>query len=140
MPNGGRRPGSGRKKGKKIGPYAATRVKQQARERALTQLDITAERTMLEIARVALANRTGVFKDGKLLPLAEWPADAQSLLEGFEVIIKNTAAGDGHQDLVHKVQLAKKLGALEILAKHFGLLEEKVVHSGGLEIRVTTPW
>jgi hypothetical protein len=26
---------------------------------------------------------------------------------------------------VHKVRLAKKLGALEILAKHFGLLTER---------------
>ncbi len=131
MPRGGARPGAGKKKGVK---HHATLVKQQAHARALTQLDITAERTMLEIARVALANRTGVFKDGKLLPLAEWPADAQSLLEGFEVIIKNTAAGDGHQDLVHKVQLAKKLGALEILAKHFGLMDERVIHDAKLEI------
>lgn len=81
---------------------------------------------MLEIGRVAFALRSSMWKDGQLLPFDQWPADALALLEGFEVVIKNAAAGDGHQDIVHKVHLAKKLGALEILAKHFGLVTEKV--------------
>lgn len=81
---------------------------------------------MLEIARLAFADRTSLWKDGKLLPIEQWPSDAAALLEGFEVVIKNAAAGDGHTDTVHKVHLAKKLGALELLAKHFGLVTEKV--------------
>jgi len=36
------------------------------------------------------------------------------------------AAGHGHTDAVHKVHLAKKLGALELLAKHFALLTDAV--------------
>lgn len=95
---------------------------------------------MVEIAKIAMANRADIFKDGKLLPLEEWPADCQALLEGAEVIIKNAEAGDGHTDRVHKVQLAKKLGALEILAKHFGLYNEKVTHDGVLTITVKKPW
>ncbi len=90
---------------------------------------------MLEIARLAMADRTAVWRDGKLLPVEDWPADQKALLEGFEVIVKNAAAGDGHTDTVHKVHLAKKHGALEMLAKHFGLLVDKLEHSG--EIKIT---
>lgn len=91
--------------------------------------DITAERTMLEIARLAMADRTAVWREGKLLPVEDWPADQKALLEGFEVIVKNAAAGDGHTDTVHKVHLARKQGALDLLAKHFGLVTEKVEHT-----------
>lgn len=96
------------------------------RARALKSIDVTAERTMLEIARVAFAGRASMWKDGQLMPFEQWPVDALALLEGFEVIKKNAAAGDGHTDTVHKVQLSKKLGALELLAKHFGLVTERV--------------
>jgi len=111
-------------------PKGYVTKKVQARRRgeanALAREEITAERTMLEIARMAFTLRSGIFKDGNLKPLEEWTEDEASLLEGLEVIIKNAQAGDGHTDVVHKVQLAKKLGALEILAKHFGLLTDKV--------------
>ena len=116
---GGRPKGTGH-------PIAKTRAKRAGRTRALKHADITAERTMLEIARVAFAGRATMWKDGTLLPFDEWPVDALALLEGFEVVIKNAAAGDGHTDTVHKVHLAKKLGALELLAKHFGLVTDKL--------------
>lgn len=116
------------------------KAREQGRQRAITMAGITAERTMVEIARVAMANRADIFKDGKLLPLEQWPPDCQALLEGVEIIIKNAEAGDGHTDTVHKVHLAKKLGALEILAKHFGLLNEKVDVNAKLEVVVRAPW
>ena len=81
---------------------------------------------MLEVGRVAFALRSSMWKDGQLLPFDQWPADALALLEGFEVVIKNAAAGDGHTDVVHKVHLAKKMPALVELLKHFGLVSEKV--------------
>jgi hypothetical protein len=94
--------------------------------RALQMAEITAERTMLEIGRVAFVDRSQVWRNGQILPFNEWPEEALLLLEGFEIIVKNAAAGDGHTDTVHKVQLAKKLGALELLAKHFALLTDVV--------------
>lgn len=121
--------------GKKKGtPNRTTVVKREAEARALRQIDITAERTMLEVARMAFADRRGIWQDGRLKPLEEWTADQAALLEGLEVVIKNAQAGDGHTDTVHKVKLSQKLGALEILAKHFGLYEERLRHSGGIAI------
>ena len=122
MPRGGKRPGAGRKPGH----TAPVRARLAGQARALRHAEITAERTMLDIGRVAFALRSSMWKDGALLPFDQWPADALALLEGFEVIVKNAAAGDGHVDTVHKVHLAKKLGALELLAKHFKLVTEKV--------------
>jgi hypothetical protein len=89
---------------------------------------------MLEAARVAFADRTAVWKDGKLLPMEEWPADQKALLEGFEVIVKNAAAGDGHTDTVHKVHFARKYAALHDLLVHFGKLVERVEHSASDEL------
>lgn len=135
--HGGPRPGSGKPKGYRSPKRLA---REAARDAVIRQELITAERTMLELARIAFADRTSIFQNGRLLPLHEWPPDAAALLEGAEIIIKNAEAGDGHTDRVHKVHLAKKLGALEILAKHFGLLAERVVHDGTLTIEVKKPW
>lgn len=121
MPRGGKRPGAGRKPGH----TAPVKARLRGRARALKHIDITAEKTMLEIGRVAFTDRRGIV----LKPLPQWTADEGALLEGFEVIIKNAAAGDGHTDTVHKVHLAKKLGALEMLAKHFKLVTDQVEHT-----------
>lgn len=125
---------NGRLGGRPRGPGARVLARRRGQSRALKAAEITAERTMLEIGRVAFANRAAMWRDGALLPLAAWPPDALALLEGFEVLVKNAAAGDGHTDLVHKVHLAKKLGALEILAKHFRLIDEHVEVSGNMAL------
>jgi len=117
---------NGKKGGRPKGLSRKTLARLAGEQRALQQAEITAERTMLEIGRVAFADRSLVWQNGRILPFDQWPADALALLEGFEVIVKNAAAGDGHTDTVHKVQLAKKIGALEILAKHFALMNDVV--------------
>lgn len=130
--HGGKRPGSGIKKGQQ---FARTRAKLRAYERVLKAVDITAERTMLEIARVAITDRRGVWHpDGRLKPLDEWTADQAAALEGLEVIIKNAQAGDGHTDTIHKVKLTSKLGALQLLAQHFGLVSNKLQVSGTISL------
>lgn len=98
-------------------------------------VEVTAERTMLEIAKLAFADRRAVWDDdGRLKPFSKWGPDEAALLEGFEVIIKNAQAGDGQTDTVHKVKLATKLGALEILAKHFGIMTDKVKVEGKITL------
>jgi hypothetical protein len=121
----------GRPKGRRS---RKTLAREAGEARALRLLDITAERTFLELGRIAFANRAAMWRDGKLLPFDEWPPDALALLEGFEAVIKNAAAGDGHMDLIHKVHLAKKQGALEVLAKYFGYMRERLDVSGTLTI------
>lgn len=122
---------NGRKGGRPKGRSAKTVARQRGRERALRQAEITAERTILELGRLAFTDRRGVWgENGQLKPFDQWTADQAALLEGFEVIVKNAEAGDGHTDRVHKVHLSKKIPALDILAKYFGLEVQKVEVSG----------
>jgi len=118
--------------------YRKTIAKRRGIARGLKLAEITAERTILELGRLAFADRSGVWgiKDGKryLKPFEEWTPEQAACLEGFEIIVKNAAAGDGHTDTVHKVRLATKAHALEALAKHFALLTTKVEVSGKLTL------
>lgn len=115
--------------------YAKTLAKRRGRERALQLAEVTEERTILEIARLAFTDRRGVWADdGHLKPLNAWTPDEAACLEGLEVIIKNAEAGDGHTDRVHKVKLTSKMGALDLLARHFGLLKDRLEVSAPAEI------
>ena len=95
--------------------------------RQLDARGITADRVLLELARVAFANmrdywtRAGDAKHPKDLSVDEGAA-----LAGFEVLIKNAKAGDGITDTIHKFKLLDKVRALELLAKHLRLLDEHV--------------
>lgn len=99
----------------------------------LALADITADRTKLEIARLAFADLASLYNaDGSFKKLSELDADQRATLAGFETIVKNAQAGDGVTDTVLKVKLWDKPKALEMLAKHFGMLTEKVEHSGSI--------
>ena len=95
--------------------------------KALTIADVTAQRTLQELARCAYGDIAELFDvTGNLKPVQEISEDARRSIQSIEVIKKNAEAGDGHTDVVHKVRLADKLKALEILAKYCGLLVDKV--------------
>lgn len=114
---------------------AAPQVKAAALRR-LELAHITRERTLLEIARIAYGDIASFFNtDGTLKKPAELDEDQRATLAGFEACIKNTEAGDGKQDLIHKFKAWDKTKALEMLAKYFGLLTEKVEHQGAIEIK-----
>lgn len=87
------------------------------------KLDITKERVMTELARVAFSDirkyytQDGVFK--KLAELDEDTAAALSTIEADEIKLGEATIGTKR-----KVKLHDKMKALEMLAKHFKLFEE----------------
>ena len=90
---------------------------------------------MREIARVAFADRTGIYDPaGRIKPIDQWTPEQAACLDGLEVIIKNAQAGDGHVDTVHKIKLSPKADSLKLLAQHFGLLTNKLEVSGKLTL------
>ncbi len=97
----------------------AEKTKQQ-----LAKADLTAERVLEEIRRVCFANM-GDFLDDDGAPklLSTLSPEQKAALVSLEVVIKNTEAGDGHQDKVYKIRLHDKLKALELAMKHLRLLE-----------------
>ena len=99
--------------------------------RHLEKAELSASRVLEELRRLAFVDVTGVFDDaGRLRPLREWTPEQRAALAGYEVIVKNAAAGDGHTDTVHKVKLHDKLKALDLLARHFALLHDQVSIEG----------
>ena len=90
------------------------------------KLEISAERTLLEIARIAYTPSTAFYdKDGRLLPMHELGPDAAACLAGFEVeeLWGFDGSLDGKTQLgeVKKYKRFDKNRSLEMLAKHFKL-------------------
>ena len=101
----------------------------------LARADLTAQRVLEEVRRLAFSDIRGVFDDhGDLKPLHELTDEQAASIAGVEVIIKNAAAGDGHTDTIHKIKIWDKPRVLEMACKRFGLLTESVEVSGGLTI------
>ena len=94
----------------------------------LEKVDLSAERVLEEMRRLALGDVRGLFDEsGDLKPLHTLTEAQAAMIGGFEVVIKNAKAGDGHTDTIHKVKVWDKTRALEMLGKHFALLTEHVV-------------
>lgn len=102
---------------------------EQATHKAAEKLDLTAERVLREIARLAFFDiRKLVDNTGKPLPLSELDDDTAAAIVGLDVAnIGNSDVGVGE---VLKFKLADKKGALEMAAKHLRLLTDKVEVTG----------
>jgi hypothetical protein len=112
----------GRRKGtpNKVASLAAVKL-------ALT--DLTAEVTVEAIRRGALYDVGALFdRAGDLRPLHRLTEAERFMIAGFEVVMKNAAAGDGKIDRVLKVKLAPRDRYVEMAAKYHALLTEKVEH------------
>lgn len=86
------------------------------------KLEVTAERTLLEYARIAYSDVRNLYDEsGRLKPISELDEDTArtiSSVETDEIKDEGNYIGD-----VRKVKLWNKLGALDSLAKHLGLFE-----------------
>ncbi len=108
-----------------------SRAVTQGKADQLASADLTATRVLEELRRLALFDGRSFLKpDGSLKPVHDWTPEMGAALAGFEVLIKNTKAGDGVQDTIHKIRLWDKPRSLELLAKHFALLTDVVRVSG----------
>lgn len=119
-----------------LGNASVAAAVQAGQAKKLQSLDLTAERTMLEIKRIAFSDIRKLFTDwGGLKPVHELSDDEAALLASVEVLKKNLFAGDKKVDTIHKLKVWDKLKALEMLAKHFGVLEERVEHHGTITLK-----
>lgn len=126
-------------------------------DQLLTKLDIAAAVARLQAKQLAKAELTAeLFKEavrrsvyaqaygdirrfftrsGQLRRIVDLTADEAAQLAGFEVIIKNAAAGDGHTDTVHKIRLRGDAAHFtELAGKHLGLLMDRVELTGDAEL------
>lgn len=110
---------------------------QAGQRKKLAKLEITAERVLMEVARIAFSDIRAWFDDqGRLKPIADLSDDVAAALGSVELQREKTRTIAGEtvttvlEDCVVKVKAWDKGRALELLAKHFGLVKERVEHSG----------
>ncbi len=135
---------------------------QKAQAKALTKAELSAERTLEEIRRIAFFDERTLFErvevleaigtgpngEAVLKPVTrfrfkepdEWTDEVASVVAGIEVQRKNLEAGDGHIDTVVKVKQHDKMKALEMLAKHFKLMSELHEHEVNINLPTILRW
>lgn len=109
----------------------------EAIDKMLKKHEISAERIIAELAKLATSDVRDIYKeDGSLKPISEWPASIArcvSAVEQEEIYEYNNGRRENVGD-VRKVKLWDKTRALEILARYHKLLTDKVEHSGSLTL------
>ena len=90
-------------------------------EKQADELEITAERVLKELAKIAFTERSAFFDDdGTLLPLSKIPKDALACLVSIET------SYDKHGNKVKKPKLIPRTEALDKLGKHLKLFNDTV--------------
>ncbi len=99
-------------------------IAEQTKEQA-DRLEITAERVLMELARMAFFDARKLFDaDGRPIPLTELDEDTARAIVGVDrVMIGNEDVGYGE---VQKVKLADKKGALELIGRHLAMWNDKI--------------
>lgn len=108
---------------------AAVQAAKEARE---YRTEVTADRVIKELARLAFSDTRKLFDgDGTPLDITDLDDDTAACITGVDV--QQIKLGDGSDDSVaqvKKIRMADKVRALELLSKHLGLLTDKVQISG----------
>jgi phage terminase small subunit len=109
---------------------AAIAARQQPR---LEKLEITAERVLEEIAKLAFFDPRKLFReDGTLIPVTQLDDNTAMAIAGLETRVERS---DGFPIAdIQKFKLADKGQNLERLGRHLKLFTDKVEHSGTVAI------
>lgn len=91
-------------------------------KRTLAKLEVTAERVLQEVARVAFFDIRKIFNaDGTLKRVHELDDDTAAAVAGIEVV---EIGADGQLTISKKIKASDKGGALDKLMRHLGLYEK----------------
>lgn len=95
------------------------------REKLQGKLEITQERVLQELARIAFFDSGRLFDDaGEPIPLSCIDEDTRRAIVGVELVTKgNDLIGIGE---VQKIRLADKKGALDSIARHLGMFKDTI--------------
>lgn len=101
---------------------------QSKKERIAAKLEITQERTMQEIGRIAFSDiRKILTARNTIIPIASLDDDTAAALSSLQVD-ELYAGSEGQKYWVgqsKKIRMYDKTKALEMLAKHFGIYQEQ---------------
>lgn len=108
---------------------------QNAMDLRAERTGITVDRVLVQLARMGFADIRQIFTEGgHLRDIASLPEDVAASVQSVEVVTRPGAEVDenGNRTIeyVHKIKLADKKGALELLGKHLSLFADRVEHTG----------
>lgn len=95
--------------------------------RRFAKASITADRVVMELARIAFSDIRDLYDDsGNLLPPPDLPDDVAAIVSRIKVEIAGRGKGEDRTTIaVLDIKLADKMAALTILAKHFKVIGDE---------------
>lgn len=99
----------------------------------LEKAEVTVERIIQELAAIAFVDIRRAFDDdGNLLPIREIPEDIARAIGGIDVSSSMIKGDEGEYkaEILKKLKLIDKKGALELLGKNLRMFIDKVEHTG----------
>ena len=105
----------------------------ELQDRRSRRLDVSADRVILELSRVAFSDPADFYdENGNLLSIPNIPEDARKSLSGLEVTEEYEGFGRERvpAGFTKKIKRWDKVKALELLGKHLKMFTEKHEHTG----------
>ena len=109
---------------------------QRGRKKLIQRTEVSQDRVVLELARLAFMDPRQFFDDdGNLIDIHDLPAEAAAVIAGMDVSTDFIGKGDDKAFCItKKIKLTRKEKALELLAKHLGMFEEKLTLNFSSEV------
>lgn len=104
---------------------------EKAMEKRAARTNITADRILQELARVAFFDIRRLYdKDGNLKKPADLDDETAAALSALETIEQLNSESGGSPAVTKKIKTFDKISALTLAMRHLGMLRDKVEHSG----------
>lgn len=103
---------------------------QHEMDKRAERTEITADRVLNEIAKLAFSDLRNIFdENGRLKPIDQLPEEISASISSIKVTSKQSPGEEPVEiDYVSEIKLWDKKGSLELLGKHLKLFTEKIEH------------
>lgn len=118
-----------------LGKPAVAAAIAEAQQMRAARTEITADRVVRELARVAFSDLRGIFtENGHLIDPRDWDSDIAAAIAAVEVVTSSRGekdtAGRPAVKYTHKIKVWDKISALEKLGRHLGMFVNRHEHTG----------
>lgn len=103
----------------------------EAKARRAERMEITQDRVLLELARLAFVDVRKMFNpDGTAKQVTELDDDTAAAIVGLEIVEQQGEGGEVIRTRTRKLKVADKSAALANAMRHLGMLKDRVEHTG----------
>lgn len=99
--------------------------------------EVTADRVLLEIARLAFNDPRKAFSDtGALLPVHEWPDEVAAAISSIKVTEEFDGYGEDRKQIgwTKEVKFWDKGKQIELAGRHLAMFTDNIKHSGNISL------